>query len=185
MTKEVSFCASCGSVNVIKLKIGTRFMFKCNTCGALLPYTFTRGGNLKVGKLKDGTLMHYSVGAIIKKGKKILMFDRAYYPFGYACVAGHVKENETYASAIKREIKEETGLEVIKLKKLLEEDVANNPCSRGVKAHHWVVYEAKCKGSLKPGEETNKLRYYSLEEIKHLKLEPVWEHFFRKLGVLK
>jgi len=185
MPKEVSFCAVCGSVNVIKIKVGKRFMFKCNTCKALMPYTFTRGGNLKEGKLKDGTLIHYSVGAIIKKGKKILMFERAYYPFGYACVAGHVKENESYKAAIKREIEEESGLKVIKLKKLLEEDVKNNPCSRGFKAHHWVVYEAKCKGSLKPSEEANNMRFYSIEEIKKLDLEPVWQHFFRKLGVLK
>ncbi len=52
--------------------------------------------------------MHTSVGIIIKNNSdKILMIDRAAYPYGWACPAGHIDARETPSQAAKRETWEE------------------------------------------------------------------------------
>ena len=55
-----------------------------------------------------------SVAAIIKKKKKVLVIDLSYMD-GYGLPGGVVQRGETLDDALAREIKEETGLEVVKL----------------------------------------------------------------------
>jgi len=55
---------------------------------------------------------HFSVGALIKNKDKYLVINRNLYPPGYAGIAGHVQKNESIIEALKREVKEETGLEI-------------------------------------------------------------------------
>lgn len=55
-----------------------------------------------------------SVSAIIEDGKKILVI-RLTYEDGYALPGGVLKGNEDFESAVRREIKEETGFEVQEL----------------------------------------------------------------------
>jgi len=54
-----------------------------------------------------------SVGIIIiaKNSNKILMLHRVHYPIAWSGLAGGIEQNETAIEAIKREIKEEIGLE--------------------------------------------------------------------------
>ena len=126
------------------------------------------------------------IDSIVKDKEKILLMDRTFHPFGWAAVAGHLHEGEKPVPAIKREVEEETGLKVSSLKKVRHETVANfPPCSRGVKAHDWVIYEAKAKGKLKKNEEASAMKWFKPEDLPKLKLEPVWEYFFKKLGYLK
>ena len=48
----------------------------------------------KEGKTKDGTPMHFSVGALIERDGQYLLIDRAVPPFGFAGVAGHIDDGE-------------------------------------------------------------------------------------------
>ena len=57
--------------------------------------------NPKQGKSKDGKLMHYSVGALIKKDGKYLLIDRVKPPLGFAGIAGHIDEGEDEIKALK------------------------------------------------------------------------------------
>jgi len=59
-----------------------------------------------------------TVGAIIEKDGRILLIKRNHEPFkGYWCIpGGHIDFGETPEEAIKREVNEETGLTVKKLK---------------------------------------------------------------------
>ncbi len=41
-----------------------------------------------------------SAGAIIRKGNKILLLNRAFFPLGWACPAGHIKKGEKPLSAL-------------------------------------------------------------------------------------
>ena len=128
--------------------------------------------------------MHYSVGAIIKKDDKYLLIDRVKVPLGFAGVAGHIDENEKIEDSLKREVREECGLNVINFKLLFEEELSLEECSRGILTHYWYVYECEVEGDIKIKEdEVKSINWFSAEEIKKLKLEKAWEHWFKKLGV--
>lgn len=131
--------------------------------------------------------MHRSVAAIIKNNKEeILMLDRKNFPFGWACPAGHVEENETPEDALKREVKEESGLDVNNFRLIIHEFLDWNECRRGVKGHDFFVYEVSgWNGEIHQNKlESKDLQWKSVEEIKNLKLEPAWEYFLKKLGII-
>jgi len=140
---------------------------------------------LKAGKSKDGKIMHYSVGAVIRKGGKILMIDRVKFPFGWACIAGHVNEGEDSISALKREVKEETGFEIEDYNLLAEEEIDLEECSRGIEVHNWHVFECEVEGYLKIDPNESKFfGWFSKEEIEKLKLEKVWAYWLKKLKII-
>ncbi len=128
---------------------------------------------------------HYTVGAYIhNNNNEILMIDRKNKPYGWACVAGHVDEGETPEEALVREVKEESGLDLIEYK-LLFEELLDNECKRGAKKHYWYVYDCKSSGSLKFNDkETNAIGWINIDRIKELKLEPVWNYWFKKLNII-
>jgi ADP-ribose pyrophosphatase YjhB (NUDIX family) len=142
-------------------------------------------GAFKTGKTKKGNLMHYSVGALIKKGEKFLLIDRAQPPFGFAGIAGHIDKGEKKTDALKREIKEESGLEVKNYKLLFEEELDWNWCNAGVNSHYWYLFKCSVSGKLKMNHiETKSIGWYTKSEIKKLKLEPVWRYWFKKLNII-
>jgi len=139
----------------------------------------------KVGTSKNGKEMHYSVGAVIKKDGKYLLIDRKNVPLGFAGVAGHVDENETAEESLKREVKEESGLDVLNAKLLFEEDIDFETCVGGCSLHNWKVYACETTGEVhQEKKEEKSIGWYSAEEIKNLQLEPAWEHWFKKIGVV-
>jgi 8-oxo-dGTP diphosphatase len=76
------------------------------------------GENFYMKLLKAATsdgINRFSVGAVISKGKKVLLFRREKNDFLggiYEIPGGGIEEGETLVDCIKREIKEETGLSV-------------------------------------------------------------------------
>lgn len=139
----------------------------------------------KEGIAKDGRKLHYSVGAVIVENGRYLLIDRRSPPFGFAGVAGHIDEGETSEEALKREIKEESGLDVFDKKMLFEEEIPWNWCSKGVGVHHWYLFGCDVAGTIKKNiEETKSIGWFTLEQIKELKLEPVWEYWFKKLHLI-
>jgi len=140
---------------------------------------------LKEGRSSKGALMHFSVGAVIKKGEKYLLIDRATPPWGFAGPAGHIDEGESEIESLKREVEEETGLKIKDCKLLFEEELGWNWCSAGIQAHYWYLYECNATGKIKRDtRETKSIGWYSVGEIKKLELEPVWKYWFEKMGVL-
>ena len=135
-----------------------------------------------------GEPMHYSVGAVIKvraEHLEYLLIDRDMEPFGFAAVAGHMGEGETPEEALCRKVEEESGLRVQKYSLLYEEEVPWNLCRVGVSSHYWYVYAVECDGELQKNAEAAKaIWWYTPEEMRGLKMEPVWQYWFKKLGVL-
>lgn len=140
----------------------------------------------KQGKSKNGQPMHFSVGALILKDEKYLLIDRSVPPFGFAGLAGHIDEDETSEQALKREVEEESGFRIENFKLIFEEELGWNWCNKGVDIHYWYLYEANVSGKIKQNlRETKSIGWYSVEEIKKLKLEPVWEYWFKRLNIIQ
>lgn len=135
---------------------------------------------------KDGKTIHYSAGAIIVNDKnEVLLIDRATPPFGLAGIAGHVDEGEEPERAVVREVEEEIGLKLRKPELLCEEFVDWNWCGGGITGHHWHLYTGVVEG--KPTiqqDEVKSANWYPIASISKLKLEPVWEHWFKKSGYI-
>jgi|SRR3989338_5794792 len=139
----------------------------------------------KLGKSTKGKVMHYSVGALIKKDNKYLLIDRNVPPYGFGCPAGHIDGDEATEKAIRREVTEETGLTVESLKLAANGEVEENVCSKGVTVHFWYIFDCKVSGELKMNErEAKSIGWYTREEIKRLKLEPAWVYWFNKLRII-
>ena len=87
-----------------------------------------------------------SVSAIFTKHKKILVVKLS-YKTGFALPGGFLKGNEDFETAIKRETKEETGLEISSLK-YFGTYFTTEPYSKVN-----VTYLAKAKGKLRSSRE--------------------------------
>ena len=128
--------------------------------------------------------MHRSVAAVIKKDGKFLMIDRVNFPFGWACPAGHIEENEESEEALKREVKEEVNIDVKKFKLMLHDFIEWNECKRGIRGHDFFVYEVtEWGGDEKANFESKGMKWIGKEEIKEMKLEEVWDYFVKKLNL--
>ncbi|MFH1592423.1 MAG: NUDIX hydrolase [Candidatus Woesearchaeota archaeon] len=138
---------------------------------------------------KEGE-QHFSVGAIIEKDGKILIMERNLPPEGFACIAGHIDVGETPLDALRREIKEEVGLDLVSCDLILKRKIMQEEdCVSGAKKHLWYVYGARCNGELKPAKrEVRSIGYLSKEKIKKLykqkRLEYAWAVIFKKLRII-
>jgi len=142
----------------------------------------------KLGKTETGEDLHYTAGAIIRNEKgEILIIERATFPPGFASPAGHIDEGETPEEALVREVKEETGLDVVSFELIREggTNVIPRPCSRGVHHHYWYLFECEVSGEVSRSlQETKSIGWYSREQIKGLVLETVWEYWFKELEII-
>lgn len=136
--------------------------------------------------LENGKKVHYSVGIIIKKGKKYLLIDRKLPPYGYAGIAGHINKNETPEEALKREVKEECGCSLRSFKKILEEKIKGESCIKGTKIHYWYLFKGILRNEkvILDSEEAKSIGWYLPSEIKKLRLEKVWKYWFKKLKII-
>lgn len=112
-------------------------------------------------------------------GKYLLMKAGNYRDFGenqdaWYPPSGHIKEGESDAEAVRREMREEFEIEV-KANKLLTETELDLP---GEWANWW-----ECEimdGEIKAGSEIAEYGFFSIEEAKNLKLWPATKKFFEK-----
>jgi ADP-ribose pyrophosphatase YjhB (NUDIX family) len=145
-------------------------------------------------------------GILVWKNNKLLLIERKIFPIGMAPPAGHVEGDDDYKSTAKKELKEEVGLDVVRLK-LLVRGRKDNQCVRTNGSwHYWNIFEAKVRGNIKPStREVKSTGWYSREDIKKLALETskyisgkvfekgwksspglevVWYEWFKKLKII-
>jgi 8-oxo-dGTP diphosphatase/A/G-specific adenine glycosylase len=112
------------------------------------------------------------VAAIIQKFDKFLFVKRSDYKEtakGYWCpVTGKIEINETQEEAIRREVMEEVGLNVIAEKKICQIPTHDNQYT----LHFWTTIIISGEARLTSNEATE-IKWVTLEEMKNLK--PVFE----------
>lgn len=112
---------------------------------------------------------HTSVGMFVWQNDKLLLIERARFPFGFAIPAGHVDGDPTYEESAKRELKEEVGLDTKELK-LIAEGRKENRCRREDGTwHYWKLYQVTTTGEInRSKDETKQVDWYTKDEIKEL-----------------
>jgi len=142
---------------------------------------------MKLGKSSDGREMHYSAGVIVECNGKYLMLDRENPPPGFACPAGHVDEDEEPKVAAIREVFEETGIKLEDIEFICEEEIDSFEISQCQNLpHYWYLYKVSVASEdfVLNKEEEKSLAWYTIDEIKKLNLEEVWEYLFEKLKII-
>lgn len=140
---------------------------------------------------------HFTASAlIINDGKVLLLHHKKLGVWLYP--GGHVEKNETPEQAVKREVKEETGLDI----EILDEkdnklsdinadvSVLHNPyvilCERvGDHYHIDIVYLCKISGKNKKikydKNESNDIGFFSVSELDNIKLFPNFKRLLEKV----
>lgn len=119
-----------------------------------------------------------AVVAIIQKSDAFLFVKRSDYTeaaSGYWCpVSGRIEKNETQQDALKREVMQEVGLEVVAVKKVCEIPSADD---RFV-LHYWTTEIIAGEAGICSHEATE-MKWVTVEEMKQL--QPTFEEDVRIL----
>ena len=178
-------CFICRKGVTIQVHRGKRVYFKCLLCHKLSERYYELFGKTKVKKTFRGP-MHFSAGALIEKKGKYLVSKRTFYPYMYTLIGGHVDKGETMEAALKREVKEETGLKILDKKLIFRGIIGIDSCTKGVNIHYWNLFLIHATGKLKTNyHESVHLRWLTKKQMKHLHFIPPLTFIFEKLSFFK
>lgn len=106
-----------------------------------------------------------TVDAIIEINDGIVIIERSNPPFGFALPGGFVDNGETLEEAVKREAKEETGLDITDVKQFhTYSDPKRDPRFHTI----GTVFLAKSKGEPKAGDDAAGLKIVKINEIEKI-----------------
>ncbi len=129
------------------------------------------------------------VSAVIEKGSDLLFgkkrSDVGPYPNTWHLIGGGVEEGEFLEDAIKREIKEEAGIEV-EISRSLGFDDDREPNKHGEITHYiFLVFEAKyVSGELRADDDIVHLEWMPKDRLSEIELNRPSIKLFKKMGYL-
>ncbi len=183
---EGQYCIHCFSRKVDRIFQNGLTYYHCQVCGKIAERSLVIDNRIVwwIDK-KTNEYWHESVGIFVFNSEnKALFFERTIYPFAFAIPAGHLDAGEIAEIAVKRELKEETGIELDNARLFSEEDVIGDKCRRGADNHKWHLYTAKIENieDMKINDEGTRPVWLTLDEA--LKTELVYpvRYFIEKYG---
>ncbi len=114
------------------------------------------------------------MGALIFQANKILLVERAGEPLKgwWSLPGGGVETGETLETALRREIREETGLEIGDLQQIeIFERIMLD--SEGKTEYHYVLIDYLCQpagGELRAGDDAGRVAWFTEEELATLRI---------------
>jgi ADP-ribose pyrophosphatase YjhB (NUDIX family) len=154
------FCPECGNATV-KLMDGGRLRDACPT-GHFIQYAKTSVG----------------VGAMVFRENKVLLLERGIPPVGlWTLINGYVEDDEPIDEAIRREAKEEVGLDVTPQGVIFVRNVLH----RGI-SDIYIIFLATADPAQEPipdGIEVTDVRFLAAEEFHTVNISP-YAHWFVK-----
>lgn len=126
-----------------------------------------------------------AVAAVIARDKEILLVKRGTEPSKgkWSVPGGSIEWGETLADALKREIREETGLEIeiIKLIGITDLIVDSEP------GYHYVLIDYLARpvgGNLSPGSDAVDVQWVYVDNLSDYELTPHLHECLREAGIL-
>jgi len=129
------------------------------------------------------------VCAIIEKNNSLLFGRKKEkmgpYPNAWHLLGGGVHDGESLNDAIKREIKEESGIEV-EITKSLGFDEDSEPSKNGETTHYiFLAFLAKyVSGEIKADDDIKRLAWIEKEELAKIELTKPSLRLFKEIGYL-
>lgn len=129
------------------------------------------------------------VSAVIRKHDKPLFGKKASnigpYPNTWHLLGGGVNEGEEFEDALKREVKEEAGIEIRNIKRISKEE-DDEPNKNGELTHYiFHVFSADYdSGELMPNDDIVSLKWISGTELKNISLTRPTIKLFKKLKII-
>jgi len=107
-----------------------------------------------------------TIDAVVVHADKVLLIKRGSEPFKeyWALPGGHVDWDETLEETVKREVKEELGVEVTNLKQI---GIYSDP-KRHPKQAINVAYGVAIAGIINTGDDAKEYRWFNLDELPEL-----------------
>lgn len=103
-----------------------------------------------------------TVDVIVRYQGKIVLIERGKMPFGWALPGGFVDYGESLEQAARRELAEETGLELIDLRQFAAySDPARDPRQHNIS----MVFTAKGRGTLRAGDDAAGIALFALDSL--------------------
>ncbi|WP_067619389.1 NUDIX hydrolase [Dissulfuribacter thermophilus] len=116
-----------------------------------------------------------AVSCVVWKGDRVLMVKRKNPPAKgtWAPPGGSVKLGETCFDAVKREVLEETGINVSPIRTMTHVDAIYKDGDSAIRYHYVILYiEAKyISGTPVPGDDAEDAGWFTLEELSNMKVE--------------
>jgi len=112
-----------------------------------------------------------AVDCIILVDGKVLLIHRRNPPHGWALPGGFVEYGESVEEAVRREMREETGLELEDLRQFrVYSDPGRDPRAHTVS----VVFAAQGMGKPEPGDDADRYRLVDVDDVPESEL--VFDH---------
>lgn len=116
-----------------------------------------------IHKLQNGPFT--TIDAIIEFDDSVVLIQRSNPPFGWALPGGFVDYGESLEEAVIREVKEETGLDLLDIRQFhTYSDPKRDPRFHTI----GTVFIAKAKGSPQAGDDAASLKLVKISQIKEL-----------------
>jgi len=127
------------------------------------------------------------VSTVVQRADAVLLVKRAKSPFRgvWAFPGGRVEFGESLKAAARREVLEETGLEVDIEEQIDRAEILQGHETAGVAAHHYVliVFAARyIGGQPNAGDDAREARWFRAEELRSVETTPDTARILARLG---
>ncbi len=156
-------CSICDSGKVEEVERTGRILFQCSN-GHQRPTVVTDRDYLQATSFQNRDVP-IKVASVVFTGEEIVMVKRKKFPFLYSLPFKHLMKNEEPEKAVRKAVKQQTGLEITEFEQFKDTVIANR-CWRGCDLHNWIFFKAEVERQmLRTCEIADEVRWFDRKEI--------------------